>query len=114
MNEKISNTIAAKQQNINEIIKLKDKIRHSIGKDVRFRIETKHWYGYAEDIHFGKERDILDIPTETMIVILDGVIDKEKEKINKLIDMEIESRNRKEGADEGKRQKARKKQKARR
>ena len=32
MNEKISNTIAAKQQNINEIIKLKDKIRHSIGK----------------------------------------------------------------------------------
>ena len=27
MNEKISNTIAAKQQNINEIIKLKDKIR---------------------------------------------------------------------------------------
>lgn len=109
MNEKISNTIAARQQNINEIIKLKDKIRHSIGKDVRFKIETKHWYGYAEDIHFGKERDILDIPTETMIVILDGVIDKEKERINKLIDMEIENRNRKEGRNEGKKRRKRKK-----
>lgn len=111
MNEKISNTIAAKQQNINEIIKLKDKIRHSIGKDVRFRIETKHWYGYAEDLHFGKERDILDIPPETMMVILDGVIEKEKERINKLIDMEIENRNKKEGRHEGK--KRRKKQKSR-
>lgn len=111
MNEKISNTIAAKQQNINEIIKLKDKIRHSIGKDVRFRIETKHWYGYAEDFHFEKERDILDIPSETMIIILDGVIEKEKERINKLIDMEIENRNKKEGRHE--RKKRRKKQKAR-
>lgn len=111
MNEKISNTIAAKQQNINEIIKLKDKIRHSIGKDVRFRIETKHWYGYAEDFHFGKERDILDIPSETMIIILDGVIEKEKERINKLIDMEIENKNKKEGRHE--RKKRRKKQKAR-
>ena len=46
-----------------------------------------------------------------MIIILDGVIEKEKERINKLIDMEIENRNKKEGRHE--RKKRRKKQKAR-
>ena len=89
MEDKISNTIFLKQQIINETNNIKNKVIEVEGKKVRFRIETKHWYGYSEP-HLVKDRDILNISKETMIQILDEVIEHEKKQINKLIDMEIE------------------------
>jgi len=56
MDEKISNTIALKQQIINELEKLSMDVKESVTKDIRFRIETKHWYGYSEP--FLKKTDI--------------------------------------------------------
>ena len=91
MNEKISNTIALKQQIINELEKLSLDVEESVTNDIRFRIETKHWYGYSEPF-LKKDRHILDVSKDTMQSILSSAIEKEKEKIEKLIDMEIQKR----------------------
>ncbi len=91
MNEKISNTIALKQQIINELEKLSLDVEESVTNDIRFRIETKHWYGYSEPF-LKKDRHILDVSKDTMQSILSSAIEKEKERIEKLIDMEIQKR----------------------
>lgn len=91
MDEKISNTIALKQQIINELEKLSMDVKESVTKDIRFRIETKHWYGYSEPF-LKKDRHILEVSKDTMQAILNSAIEKEKERIEKLIDMEIQKR----------------------
>lgn len=91
MDEKISNTIALKQQIINELEKLSMDVKESVTKDIRFRIETKHWYGYSEPF-LKKDRHILNVSKDTMQSILNSAIEKEKERIEKLIDMEIQKR----------------------
>ena len=91
MEEKISNTIFLKQQSINELKKLKEKIIKSDANKVRFKIETKHWYGYSEPILM-KSKDKLNISKYSMIKILDIAIEIEKKNIDKLIDIEIENR----------------------
>lgn len=93
MNEKISNTIALHQMAINELKEIKHKVQKTATDDVRFRIETKHWYGYSEPF-LAKTKDKLEISTYTMLLILDEAINKEKERIDKLIDMEVEKKNR--------------------
>ena len=64
-------------------------------EDVRFRIETKHWYGYSEPF-IAKNKDKLEISVYTMTLILDEAIKKEKERIDRLINIEIENKCRKE------------------
>lgn len=91
MEEKISNTIFIHQQTIHELEKLKDKVRKSIS-NVRFRIETKHWYGYGIDTRTETGKSILNLSKATIEIVLEEAIRKEKEKIDKLIDMEIERR----------------------
>lgn len=91
MNEKISNTIALKQQIINELEKLSLDVEESVTNDIRFRIETKHWYGYSEPF-LKKDRHILDVSKDTMQSIINSAIEKEKERIEKLIDMEIKEK----------------------
>lgn len=91
MNEKISNTIALHQMSINELNEIKHRIETTATDDIRFRVETKHWYGYSEPF-LAKSKDKLEISVYTMNLILDEAISKEKERINKLIDMEIENR----------------------
>lgn len=91
MDEKISNTIALKQQIINELEKLSLDVKESVTNDIRFRIETKHWYGYSEPF-LKKDRHILEVSKDTMQSIINSAIEKEKEKIEKLIDMEIQKR----------------------
>lgn len=91
MNDKISNTIALKQQIINELEKISLDVKESVTNDIRFRIETKHWYGYSEPF-LKKDRHILDVSKDTMQSILSSAIEKEKERIEKLIDTEIQKR----------------------
>lgn len=89
--EKIENTIALKYQTIQEIKMLINKIEESSSKDIRFRIETKHWYGFGLEPHLIKEKDIINISKNSMITILNETIQKERERIDKLTDMEIET-----------------------
>lgn len=92
MEEKILNTIALKQGTIYELQDIQDAIIKNCEKEIRFRVETKHWYGFSEPSILTKKHK-LNVSKETMLEILKLAIDKEKERINKLIDMEIENRN---------------------
>lgn len=90
--EKITNTIFLCQCKINELEKIKEKISKMDSKEIRFRIETKHWYGWDIEGHIVKERSDISISEYTMNAIIDTAIEKEREHINKLIDLEVEKR----------------------
>ena len=88
MKEKIANSIALRQMTINELKEIKYNIEQSVDKNVKFSIETRHIIGF--DIGILKKKKTLPISNYTMKLLLDEAIRKEKERINKLIDMEIE------------------------
>ena len=88
MKEKIANSIALRQMTINELKEIKHNIEQSVDKNVKFSIETRHIIGF--DVGILKKKKPLPISNYTMKLLLDEAIRKEKERINKLIDMEIE------------------------
>ena len=90
MEEKICNTIALCQMSINELRNIKKKLEDNCTDNVKFIIQTRE-FNPIELATF-KRKHKLDISTYTMNLILDEAIRKEKEKIDKLIDMEIERR----------------------
>ena len=88
MKEKIANSIALRQMAINELKEIKHNIEQSVDKNVKFSIETRHIIGF--DIGILEKKKTLPISNYTMKLLLDEAIRKEKERIDKLIDMEIE------------------------
>lgn len=97
--EKLHNTIALKQQIINDIEKILERVKESKTEDIRVKIETKHWYGYSEP-HLGKEQHRLYVNKEVIISVLENAIEIERTYINKCIDIEIEQRVKSEVQDE--------------
>mgnify|MGYP000673041251 CR=1 FL=1 len=89
MKEKIANSIALHQMTINELKEIKQNVDQSIDKNVKFSIETKHIIGF-DNIGILKKKKTLPISNYTMKLLLDEAIKKEKDRIDKLIDMEIE------------------------
>ena len=90
MEEKICNTIALCQMSINELIDIKKRLEDNCTDNVKFIIQTRE-FNPIELATF-KRKHKLDISTYTMNLILDEAIRKEKERIDKLIDMEMERR----------------------
>lgn len=91
MNEKLINSIASHQHSIKELKKLKEYVNDNVQDNVNFIIETRHLIGYF-DINVIKRKTKVDVSNYTMNLILDEAIKKEKEKIDKLIDIEVNSR----------------------
>lgn len=90
MKEKIANSIALHQMVIKELKELKCRLDDNCTDDVKFIIQTQGFNPI--DLATFKRKHKLDISTYTMNLILDDAIKKEKERIDKLIDMEIERR----------------------
>ena len=90
MEEKICNTIALCQMSINELIDIKKRLEGNCTDNVKFTIQTREFNPI--DLATFRRKHKLDISTYTMNLILDEAIRKEKEKIDKLIDMETERR----------------------
>ena len=90
MEEKICNTIALCQMSINELKSIKKKLEDNCTDNVKFMIQTRE-FNPIELATFRRKHK-LDISSYTMNLILDEAIRKEKERIDKLIDMEIERR----------------------
>ena len=88
MKEKITNSIALRQMTINELKEIKHNIEQSVDENVKFSIETRHIIGF--DIGILKKKKTLTNSNYTMKILLDEAIRKEKERIDKLIDMGIE------------------------
>lgn len=95
MDDKIANSIALHQVTINELKDIKKKVENNIDDKVRFRIETRQIFRMWEP-YITKCRDKMDIGPHTMLTILDQAINVERDRINKLIDMEIDKRINKE------------------
>lgn len=91
MDDKIANSIALHQMTIEEVREIKKNVQENIDDTVRFDIRTRlvfrRWEPYISRI-----KNKLDISPRTMLLILDEVEKKEKERIDKLIDMEIDHR----------------------
>lgn len=90
MKEKICNAIALRQMSINELKELKERVKENCGDNVKFIIQTEEFHPF--EMATFKRKNKLDISVYTMSLILDEAIKKEKERIDKLIDMEIEKR----------------------
>lgn len=89
MKEKIANSIAQRQNTILELTKLKETLEDAIDKETKFVMETLQFGGYF-DMSLFRRKDKIPVSNYTMKLVLDGLIQKEKEYIDKLIDMEIE------------------------
>lgn len=91
MDDKIANSIALHQMTIEEVRGIKHNVKENIDDTVRFDIRTrrifKRWEPYITVI-----KNKLEVSPRTMLLILDEVEKKEKERIDKLIDMEIEKK----------------------
>ena len=84
--------IALHQQRIRELKEIREHVDASNTENIRFRIETKHWYGYSINSHERKIKDKIQLSKSTANLILDTAIELEKKEINKLIDILIEKR----------------------
>lgn len=93
--EKIYNSIFLQKSRIEEIEKIKQLVASSETKDIRINIETKHWYGYSEPF-LKKDKYKIETTKNTTISILEEIQNSCRERINKLIDMEIERRKNKQ------------------
>lgn len=91
MNDKIGNSIVKHQLIINELKQIKERVSKNIDKKVKFCVHTRTLFHSWEPCTI-KHKDYVNVSSDTMYVILDMAIAKEKERINKLIDMEIEFR----------------------
>lgn len=91
MDDKIANSIALHQMTIKEVRGIKRNIKENIDDTVRFDIRTrlifKRWEPYITVI-----KNKLEVSPRTMLLILDEVEKKEKERIDELIDIEIANR----------------------
>ena len=87
MEEKIANSIARHQMTINELKEIKNKIEDALEDTTTFVVETQQ---LAWTTIFTR-KDKMNISTYTMNLIIDRAIEIERERINKLIDAEIEN-----------------------
>lgn len=92
MSDKIEISIALHQETIMDLEKIKKAVEMSETDNIRFKIETKHWYGFSEPF-LGKQKHKLYLSKYSANALLETAIKIEKERIDKLIDLEIQKRN---------------------
>ncbi len=87
MKDKIANSIALHQMTINELKEIKFKIEDAMEDTTKFIVETQQltWASVFT------RKDKMNISAYTMNLIIDKAIETERERINKLIDAEIEN-----------------------
>ena len=91
MDDKIANSIVLHQLTIKELEEIKENVAENIDDMVRFRIETRRIFRVWEP-YISRIKNKLEVSPRTMILIIDGIIEDEKRKISKLIDMEVDQR----------------------
>ena len=91
MDDKITNSIVLHQLTIKELEEIKENVVKNIDDMVRFRIETRRIFRVWEP-YISRIKNKLEVSPRTMILIIDGIIENEKRKISKLIDMEVDQR----------------------
>ena len=88
MEEELDIAIAKHQQRIQDLKEIQERIKDSETEKIRFKIESKHWYGYSEPF-LVKVKDTIRLDKYTAKLLLEIAIKVEKQKIDNLIDIEI-------------------------
>ena len=88
MKEKITNSIAQRQQTINELKKIKASLEDAVPGSMQFVIKSRQFLWTDLYTH----KDVINVSYHTLQLVLDNTIEKERERIDKLIDMEIDKR----------------------
>lgn len=91
MDDKIANSIALHQMTIKELEEIKENVAENIDDVVHFRIETRRIFRVWEP-YISRIKNKLEVSPRTMLLIIDEIIEDEKRKISKLIDMEVDQR----------------------
>lgn len=91
MDDKIANSIALHQMTIKELEEIKENVAENIDDVIRFRIETRRIFRVWEP-YISRIKNKLEVSPRTMLLIIDEIIEDEKRKISKLIDMEVDQR----------------------
>ena len=91
MDDKITNSIVLHQLTIKELEEIKENVAENIDDIVRFRIETRRIFRVWEP-YISRIKNKLEVSPRTMLLIIDEIIEDEKRKISKLIDMEVDQR----------------------
>ena len=91
MDDKIANSIALHQMTIKELEEIKENVAENIDDVVCFRIETRRIFRVWEP-YISRIKNKLEVSPRTMLLIIDEIIEDEKRKISKLIDMEVDQR----------------------
>lgn len=88
MEEELDIAIAKHQQRIQDLKEIQERIKDSETEKIRFKIESKHWYGYSEPF-LAKAKDTIRLDKYTAKLLLEIAIKVEKQQIDNLIDIEI-------------------------
>ena len=96
MEDEIGNSISVHQMAINQLQEIKERVKKVHRDEIILKIQTKHWYGYVDERFIKTNTDKFKISKNTMNLILEEAIKKERERIDKLIDLEILKRETKE------------------
>lgn len=89
----IENTIFEKKSIMKQIEYMMEQVKESESDYIKVKFETKHWYGFTEPF-LSKDKHKFTIEKEIMLKILQAILDREQNEINKCIDLEIELRKR--------------------
>lgn len=87
----IENTIFEKKSIMKQVEAMMEQVKESEGDYIKVKFETKHWYWLTEPF-LTKNKHKFTIEKEIMLKILQAILDREQNEINKCIDSEIELR----------------------
>lgn len=90
----IGEKIADKQNNINELKKIKQLIEDNINPTASVFIETKHFHTWFQP-EIIKYKHKLNINTDALVLLIDEIIYKEERAIDKIINNETKKRSNK-------------------
>lgn len=87
----IENTIFEKKSIMKQIEYMMEQVKESAGNCIKVKFETKQWHGFTEPF-LTKNKHKFTIEKEIMLRLLQAMLDREQNEINKCIDLEIELR----------------------
>ena len=87
----IENTIFEKKSIMKQVEAMMEQVKESESDYIKVKFETKHWYGFTEPF-LTKNKHKFTIEKEIMLKLLQDMLDREQDEINKCIDLEIELR----------------------
>lgn len=90
----IENIIFEKKTIMKQIEYMMEQVKESAGNCIKVKFETKHWHGFTTELFLSKDKHKFTIEKEIMLKLLQAMLDREQDEINKCIDSEIELRKR--------------------